>query len=127
MSYLKIDAEKHSPEIEFDCSIKKLEIKGKSYPPNPGDFFAPVFSLLENHLADTDGELSVDIDLLYFNSGSAKILTDLFARLDIAAKEEKKVCVNWIYSEDDEDNLEFGEEFREDVEILPFNLVCKDE
>jgi hypothetical protein len=33
--------------------------------------------------------------------------------------------VNWVYEEDDEDALEFGEEFQEDLESVTFNLVQK--
>lgn len=33
--------------------------------------------------------------------------------------------MNWIYEEEDEDTLEFGEEFQEDFEILDINLVQK--
>ena len=127
MADLKIEAEKNSPEIIFDCSSSKLEIRGKSYPPNPGIFFSPVFSLLEDHFsAPSVCKLTVDVDLVYFNSGSSRILTELFARLEEAAKTGNKICVNWMYHEEDDDGLEFGEEFREDAETMTFNLVCKD-
>lgn len=127
MADLKIGESKNSPEIIFDGSANKLEIRGKSYPPNPGIFFSPLFSLLETHLSmPTTSEFTVDIDLVYFNSGSSRILTELFARLEKASKRGKKICVNWMYYEEDEDNLEFGEEFGEDAEAMTFNLVCKD-
>ncbi len=33
------------------------------------------------------------------------------------------ISVNWIYEEDDEDSLEFGEDFQEDFKSLRFNFA----
>lgn len=47
----------------------------------------------------------------------------MFDLLDVLAKRGNKVSINWIFDEEDEDYLEFGEEFAEDMEHVPFNLV----
>ena len=64
-----------------------------------------------------------DFEIVYFNSSSSKTLMDLFELLDDAAKAGKRVVVNWRYDRDNETAKECGEEFREDVAALRFNLV----
>ena len=67
----------------------------------------------------------VNIELYYFNSSSSKVLMNFFEVLDKAAEQGCNITVNWIYEEEDEDSLEFGEEFAEDVDHLTFNLQVK--
>ncbi len=50
---------------------------------------------------------------------------DFCDMLEEAASDGKHISVNWVYEKDDEDALEFGEEFQEDYEMLEFNLVEK--
>jgi hypothetical protein len=127
MENLKIKATKYTPEIVFDCENDKFEIRGESYPENIAEFYAPVFVWIEKYLQELDDrEVTVNMELIYFNSSSSKIFLDFFELLDEAAKNEKKITVNWIYEADDDDTREFGEEFQEDFESLNFILVQKD-
>ena len=127
MENLIIEETKFSPSIVFDGDKHCLSITGKSYPENTSVFYAPVFSWLEDYIEklDDDQDVGVNIELIYFNSSSSKVLLDFFDILDEAAEDGKSIAVNWIYEEDDEDSLEFGEEFKEDYESLTFNLVEK--
>jgi len=126
MENLKIEATKRTPDILFDCENHILEIRGKSYPANIGDYYEPLFSWLEKYLEQLDDhQCTVNIELVYFNSSSSKILLDFFSILEEAVNKGKNICVNWISDEEDEDNMEYGEEFQEDMETLPFYLVQK--
>jgi len=126
MEKLVIEATKYTPEVNFDCEKHLLEIKGKSYPENTSVFYKPVFEWLEKYLQQAgDEEISVNMELIYFNSSSSKILMDFCDVLDAAAGNGKTITVNWIYEQDDEDALEFGEEFQEELESVSFNLVEK--
>ncbi|OQX27627.1 MAG: hypothetical protein BWK80_04315 [Desulfobacteraceae bacterium IS3] len=127
MENLKIRATKYTPEIIFDCENDQLEIRGESYPENIAEFYAPVFEWIEKYLeALDDREVTVNMELIYFNSSSSKIFLDFFELLDGATEKGKKITVNWIYEADDDDTLEFGVEFQEDFESLNFSLVQKD-
>ncbi|MDM8522904.1 DUF1987 domain-containing protein [Desulfococcaceae bacterium HSG8] len=126
MESLMIEATKYTPEISFDCNNHVLDIKGKSYPENTSVFYQPIFEWLEEYLSsDETQEVTVNMELIYFNSSSSKVLMDFCDRLDEAAEDGKKVTANWFYEEDDEDALEFGEEFQEELESVTFNLVEK--
>jgi hypothetical protein len=128
MENLKIEPTKSSPDIFFDCENHCLEIKGKSYPANSEEFFEPLFSWLDTYLAESDSrQVTVNIELIYFNSSTSKMLTAFFEKLETAAGTGKIITVNWCYEEDDEDSMEYGEEFQEDFEALSFHLVEKEE
>jgi len=126
MENLKIEATNRTPDILFDCENDILEIKGKSYPSNITDYYEPVFFWLKKYLEQLeDQQCVVNVELVYFNSSSSKILMEFFFVLEEAFNNAKNISVNWIYDEEDEDNLEYGEEFQEDLESLPFNLVVE--
>lgn len=126
MDDLRIQATKYTPEIIFEAEQNTLSLAGESYPENTMEVYTPVFKWLKQFLSNPDmPKLIVNVDLNYFNSSSSKTLINLFDLMDSEAKSGKKIVVNWIYEEDDEDNLEFGEEFAEDLEKLQFNLVSK--
>lgn len=127
MDNLEIPATKYTPEIHFDSTENFLLFKGESYPENTADFFGPVISWLSEYLQKVGTqEVRVDVELSYFNSSSSKVLLNIFDMFEEAAHGGKKITINWIYDEEDEDNQEFGEEFQEDLQSLTFNLVPKE-
>lgn len=126
MKNLFIEPTQYTPWILFDPVKNKLEIKGESYSQNTAEFYAPVFAWLKEYLRQLETQsVTVNIELSYFNSSSSKILLDFFDLLDKAVEEGKNIAVNWHYEEENEDNLEYGKEFQEDVESLPFTFMKK--
>lgn len=126
MDDLKIEPTKFTPEIIFDYGNRLLMIKGESYPENTSEFFNPVFKWIEEYLKEENNEVTVvNIELYYFNSSSSKVLMNFFEVLDKAAEAGRTIKVNWIYEEEDEDSLEFGEEFAEDLSHIEFKLELK--
>jgi hypothetical protein len=121
---LAIEATKSSPYIHFDASTGLLEIKGKSYPENAAKFFAPLFSWLKEYLSSSACDpVTMDMGLIYFNSSSSKALMNLLELLEEAASNGRQIVVNWYYHEENDTILEAGEEFKDEVSSLDFNLV----
>ena len=126
MENLEITATKSSPEINFNKETNTLNIIGESYPENTTLFYEPVFKWIETYMDSIKEQLvTLNIELIYFNSSSSKTLMDLFEFFEDQSDEGKDIVVNWIYDEENEAALEYGEEFAEDVESLTFNLVEK--
>ncbi len=126
MNNLSIEKTKFTPEVLFDSESGVLTIRGESYPENTATFYKPVFKWLKDYFnSDNDEETKVIIELYYFNSSSSKVLMNLFEELDNAGEQGKKVVVEWVYDPEDEDSLEFGEEFAEDVGHIEFQLTSK--
>jgi len=124
MENLIINKTKCTPLINFTFSSNTLEIKGESYPENTSEFYEPVFEWLDKYLKKEINEKTiVNIEIIYFNSSSSKVLMDFFDIFEQAAEEGKNIEVNWRYDKENDMALEYGEEFKEDLESLKFNLV----
>lgn len=124
MASLIIPATKSLPTIHFDDVTHHLAITGESYPENVADFYMPIFEWLDRYLASLDhNTVTLDVKIAYFNSSSSKVLMDLFDKFEAAAVAGNTVIINWYYHEADDMLLEYGEEFKEDVEQATFNLI----
>ncbi|MEZ5671040.1 MAG: DUF1987 domain-containing protein [Thiotrichaceae bacterium] len=124
-----VAATKQTPAVDFDATTHTLVITGESYPENIAEFSTPLFNWLDGYLTElTEQIFTLNMELTYFNSSSSKMLLDLFARLeDEVETQQRHIVVNWIYVEENESALEYGEEFKEDLTRLTFNLVLKQE
>jgi coenzyme F420-reducing hydrogenase delta subunit len=69
---------------------------------------------------------TLDCAISYFNSSTTKLLMNMLIKLNKYASEEKKVVVNWITAEDNEIMIECGEDFKEDIKNIKFNVIIKD-
>lgn len=101
-----------------------LEMKGDSYPENSFDFFAPLFSWVENLLAQDGASLGMELHLLYLNTSSVKAMMDIFDLMEDAHNEGKKVSLSWYYDHDNERIAELAEEFKEDCSF-PFHIIAR--
>ncbi len=124
MENLKIEASKYTPLITMDIQKGEIEIRGKSYPENTFEFYKPVLEWIENYHNTSNPSLTLNLEIIYFNSSSSKLFYDLFDLLEENSDAFKPV-INWIYDEENESALESGEEFMEDFEDLNINLVEK--
>jgi len=123
MENIYIESTESTPEVHFDFAKNELLIKGESYPENVTKFYGPLFEKLSTYLeAETEREITVTLELVYFNSSSVKVIMNLFDMLETAATAGNKVHIIWCYQEDDETIEEFGEEFSEDLEHAKFTM-----
>ena len=129
MENLNIEATQSTPNINFDVS-GKLSITGKSYPENTFEFYAPVMAWVRTYFSSDSSprELTLDIEITYFNTSSSKLFFDFFDFFNHLDKNQGdfNVIVNWIYDEENESALEAGEDFVDDFDNLNIKLVPKE-
>ncbi|WP_130471525.1 DUF1987 domain-containing protein [Candidatus Magnetaquicoccus inordinatus] len=125
---LLLAATQSSPEIRFSAALDRLSFKGKSYIENTAQFYGPVFIWLQEYLTQVAGKMiTVELAIVYFNSSSFKVFMNLFDLLDQAASSGAcQVTVNWYYDPDDDMAQEYGEEFKEDLQYINFQLIAAD-
>ena len=125
MEKLILELTKYTPYIFFNPEEHLLEIKGESYPENTAEFYLPCFNWLKEYLESMKNQtINITMDLIYFNSSSSKVFMDFFDLLD-AAGEHNEIIINWYYDRDDDDSIEYGEDFKEDLKAVTFNLIEK--
>jgi len=126
MQTISIAASERSPEVDFNFAEGVLKLKGESYPEDVASFYGPILGALDKWLPTLEASAVVrlDIELVYFNSSSAKALMNLLLLLEKAGAAGKTVVVNWYFNSDDDTMQEFGEDFSEDLDHVQFNLCA---
>lgn len=101
-------------------------IKGESFPENSAKFYAPVLEWLRQYIAGLeDGKMTLEFEIIYFNSSTSKVFMTIFDMLQAELGCGKDISVLWKCDENNETAIECGEEFKEDLEGLPFDIVIK--
>jgi hypothetical protein len=111
MAALVIQPTSKTPYINFNDQNGSFEIKGMSCSEYAYDFYKPIFEWLENYIKTPVNVTTVNIQLKYFNTSSAKCILQLLERIAVLIKQQHKVEVNWYYEKDDEQMLTDGENY----------------
>ena len=112
-----------TPLIECNPTSGVFHIKGKSVPENTLQFYKPLFEWLDNYIQTPAGTTTLNVQLDYFNTSSAKVLADLFKKMeDLGNRKKTDVLINWHYENIDEEMQEAGEGYRS-ITKVPFKLV----
>lgn len=121
MKDFKIEGTQSIPDIFGDWAQGVLKISGDSYPENSFELFEPLLQWVERYLDQDGSELTLQLNLLYLNTSSVKIMMDIFDLLEVAHTQGKKVNVIWSYDEENERVAELAEDFKEDC-TFPFDI-----
>ncbi len=121
MEELRISPTKNTPEIILNPE-GIIRIKGRSIHENVTDFFEPVEDWISEYITVPADITSVDLDLEYFNSASAKVFIHILQKITYVTLKHKKFIFNWYYEEGDEDILERGEYFASVLDVR-FNFI----
>lgn len=116
MNAVLIESTKFSPEVFFDKKNGIITFKGKMYPANATEFFAPIHEMVIEYIK-SNPSLTLNFHLNYINSSSTKLVIRLFEDLDLYQENGKQILVNWYHDELDDDMIEVGEDISELVNI----------
>jgi len=117
---LYIEGTLKTPTIKSDSQEGIIEIKGRSHPENPIEFYKPLSNWVAEYVRDPRLKTTINIQLEHFNTSSSKRILDLLRSFELILMTHNEVQVNWFY--DDEDILEAGETFQTMTKI-PFRLI----
>ncbi len=120
MENLIIEATEYGPEIRLDAS-GTISIHGKSMMEDASLYYSVCQNWVKEYLQKNIGLITVEIDLSYFNSSSAKQLMKLLMTID---ESETKGQVIWVYPKGNDVLLERGQEL-EIMLDLPFQYRAK--
>jgi len=112
-----------TPYLLVDEEKRYMKLEGRCFHENIGVFFKEISDWLDGYLATDFEMLTFDNAITYFNSSTTKLLLNMLLKMDKYATPNNKIIVNWIMSEDNDIMMECGEDFKEEVENLEFNLV----
>ena len=121
METLIINYSPQTPFIHFDALTGVMQIKGRSIPDQPDDFWGPVLNWFDSYLMNPAQNTTVVIDLEYFNITSSKRILFLLYKLNDLTENGMGVKVEWMYRDTDEDMYEVGQDYAYMVKV-PFEF-----
>jgi hypothetical protein len=122
MDALMIEREPNTLKVVLDKNNKIFLFEGRSLPENTVKFFEPVMQWLAEYKNNPADETIVNMNFVYFNTSSAKLLLQVLREFDAIHKDGKKVKIIWHYMVEDTDIQEAGEEYSTMVNI-PFEYI----
>ncbi len=123
MKDFEITRTKVKPEIICFWDRRYVSIRGSSYPENTVALYEPLIEWLEELFKCTENKkLSFMFELLYFNSSSAKMISNILDMAEAAMGEDWHITVEWVCFQGNDTMEEYGEEFQEDYANLNFHL-----
>jgi len=125
--YMEKEKTASTPFVLIDEEKGYMRMEGRCFHEKAADFFMDINEWLDSWLLSDFGSFTFDCAMEYFNSSTTKLLHNMFLKMDKRVCAEKKIIVNWITTEDNEIMVECGEDFREDVSNLEFNIVIREE
>ncbi len=118
MQKLYISPTLSTPEINFSPEENIFLIRGTSSPEDVRAMYYPVNEWVNMFVNDIlqigsnnyspGNPLKLQIDLVYFNSSSAKFLYDIFSELKRLSQSDIMVVIEWFYDKEDIDLKEAG-------------------
>jgi len=112
-----------TPYIFIDEEQGYMKIEGRSFHENIIEFFSDIDNWLDGYLLTNFGVFTFDCMMDYFNSSTVKALLNMISKMDKYSVNGNNVIVNWITMEGNEIIIEIGEDFKEDIQNLTFNMV----
>lgn len=129
MEKLYIVETENTPKV-YLCEEENLfQLIGESRPEDAISFYTPVINWFENfcsnkYKSNTKSELTIEINLDYYNPSSARLLLQLFSSLENFSTHEMPINIKWHHADYDEDILEKGRNFAELHAKLNFEFIC---
>ena len=112
-----------SPTMRCTLAPLCIFMQGDSYPENAFELFNPLLQWAETALESSEEPFLVELELIYLNTSSVRIMMDLFDTLEAAHQRGVAVAVNWYYDPRNERVVNLADEFREDCSF-PFQIAA---
>ena len=122
MEALIIKQQSNTIGVRLDKDKKEFRFEGRSLPENTVKFFEPILEWIEEYKKAPADETLINMNFIYFNTSSAKMILEVLGEFEEIYREGKNVKVFWHYMEGDYDIKEAGEEY-ESMLSIPFEYV----
>jgi hypothetical protein len=122
MSDLNIAATDRTPEIQLSASEGIFNMRGESFPEDVAAFYGQVIMAIDALASSIQGELKVDVAMVYINSSSIKAMFRIFEGLENVRKNGHPLTITWHFQDDDDIMQELGEDFKDRFPDLPIEV-----
>ncbi len=128
MKVIDINHTDKTPEVIFDTELREFRINGYSRPENIREFYVPILNTLQKEFSSivSSGDknlYSFHFQLEYYNSSSAKFISDIVKVIKQYADTGLHVSIFWYFDKDDDEMQEAGEDFSS-ISNIPFKYIA---
>lgn len=121
MEDLKLNKTEMTPEVHLGTDGTLL-IEGRSFPEDVSAFFDPISDWMTAYINQANKSTELKVFFEYYNSSTARRITELIFELEEIVDQGKEVKVIWCYKAGDVIMKENGEEIKSVVQI-PFEII----
>jgi len=114
-----------TPFILIDEENCYMRFEGESYHENVIAFYREISDWLSSFLKKDFIFFTFDCELRYFSSSTVKVLLNMLLDMDNSAN-GGKITINWITDKQNKIVYECGEDIKEDLKNVTFNLITKE-
>jgi hypothetical protein len=122
MERIVIEPTNETPKVILDKENSVFEFSGNSLPEDVSTFFCPILTWFDEYAKAPNKSTKVTFNLEYYNTSSSKMILKLLEKFRDIHRNGHDVEVHWHYLEDDEDMIEAGEDYSENIKV-PFKFI----
>ncbi len=120
--YVSIEASVDSPRILLDSANSIFLIEGPSYPEDAYEVYECVLQWLKQYNYIFKNQLNCQFKFKVLSSASRKMILEILLELEKSSRNNKNVRIQWYFEKYDEDMMEAGEDFSDNIDI-PFEFI----
>jgi hypothetical protein len=123
MEKIVIEPTTETPKVILDKENNIFEFSGNSLPENVATFFTPIIEWFDEYAQKPNKETKIIFNFEYYNTSSSKMILKLLETCRGIHRDGYNIEVHWHYMDDDEDMIEAGEDYSENIKV-PFKFIA---
>jgi len=123
MEKIVIEPTNETPKVILDKENNVFEFSGNSLPEDVANFFYPILSWFDEYAKAPNDKTKVVFNFEYYNTSSSKMILKILEKFRDIHRSGNDIEVHWHYMEDDEDMIEAGEDYSENIKV-PFKFIA---
>lgn len=122
MEKIVLEPTNETPKVVLDKENSIFEFSGNSLPEDVTTFYNPILSWFDEYANSPNDKTHVVFNFEYYNTSSSKMILKLLEKFRDIHRQGFDFEVHWHFMEDDEDMIEAGEDYSENIKI-PFKFI----
>lgn len=123
MEKIVIEPTNETPKVILDKENNIFEFSGSSLPEDVVTFYTPIINWFEEYAKTPNEKTKIIFNFEYYNTSSSKMILKLLEMYKDMHRSGYDIEVHWHFMEDDEDMIEAGEDYSENIKV-PFKFIA---
>lgn len=122
MEKIVLEPTTETPKVVLDKENNIFEFSGNSLPEDVTTFYSPILEWFEEYANSPNDKTQIVFNFEYYNTSSSKMILRLLEKFREIHRQGFDLEVHWHFMEDDEDMIEAGEDYSENIKV-PFKFI----